>query len=42
MSVSVWTTGLSGSAKSTPAAALVPALESAGLAVTVLDGDAVR
>jgi sulfate adenylyltransferase len=40
--VCVWFTGLSGSGKSTTAAALVDLLGSVGREVTVLDGDAVR
>ncbi len=38
----VWFTGLSGSGKSTTAAALVPLIRRAGREVTVLDGDVVR
>jgi adenylyl-sulfate kinase len=38
----VWLTGLSGSGKSTIAAALEPPLRAAGRDVVVLDGDAVR
>jgi sulfate adenylyltransferase len=38
----VWFTGLSGSGKSTTAAALVSLLEARGRTVTVLDGDVVR
>lgn len=38
----VWFTGLSGSGKSTTAAALVPLIEARGRVVTVLDGDIVR
>ncbi len=38
----VWFTGLSGSGKSTTAAALVPLIRRRGREVTVLDGDVVR
>jgi sulfate adenylyltransferase len=38
----IWFTGLSGSGKSTTAAALLPLLEARGRLVTVLDGDVVR
>ncbi len=38
----VWFTGLSGSGKSTTAAALVPLIRARGREVTVLDGDVVR
>ena len=38
----VWFTGLSGSGKSTTAAALVPLIQARGREVTVLDGDVVR
>ena len=38
----IWLTGLSGSGKTTTAAALVPMLEAEGRTVTFLDGDRVR
>ena len=38
----VWLTGLSGAGKSTTAAALLRLLEESGIAVRLLDGDAVR
>lgn len=38
----IWFTGLSGSGKSTTAAALVPLIRAHGREVTVLDGDVVR
>ena len=38
----VWFTGLSGSGKSTTAAALLPLIRARGREVTVLDGDVVR
>lgn len=38
----IWFTGLSGSGKSTTAAALVPMIRGRGREVTVLDGDVVR
>lgn len=38
----IWFTGLSGSGKSTTAAALVPLVRAHGREVTVLDGDVVR
>jgi sulfate adenylyltransferase len=40
--VCIWFTGLSGSGKSTTAAAFVPLLEARGRTVSVLDGDVVR